>query len=123
MDRNGDAMKKIINFFKEHIIPVLIIFIFTLVCSKTICENDLFFDIKTGESILKYGFDFKDYFSWIPNLNYLYLHWLYDILIFYIYKFFNFNGLFILIYLIYFLFGIIFYKALYDCKKISFVQL
>ena len=85
------------------------------------CENDLFFDIKTGESIIKYGFDFKDHFSWIDNLTYIYLHWLYDIIIYCIYTLFKFKGLFVFFLFIFYIFSIIFYNIIYKyCKNSIF---
>lgn len=110
-------MKKILNKIDKHNISFLILFIVALSTFKTTCENDLFFDLKTGESIIKYGLDFKDHFSWIPNLQYIYLHWLYDIIIYFIYQKSSFDGLFIFYFIIFYIFSIVFYLELYKCKK------
>ncbi len=89
----------------------IILFVFLIISKK--CQNDLFFDLKTGESILKHGIDFKDHFSFIPNLTYLYHHYLYDLIIYFIFKFFSYGGVFLFFFLIFILLGIsIFYVNL-----------
>lgn len=110
-------MKKILSFFKEHFISILIILIFCIASSRIICQNDLFFDINTGKSILNHGLDFKEHFSWIPGLTYLYLHWLYDIIIYFLFSLFSFNGLFVLFTFCFCIFSIVFYNQLYKEKE------
>ena len=75
----------------EYTLALLAIFCITMfyMCDAYI-QNDVFFDLKTGESILKYGVDFKDHFSWLPNLIYTYHHWLYDVIFYLLYKKFDF---------------------------------
>lgn len=104
----------------ENLIITLLILIVPITIYGNLFENDLFFDIKTGESILKYGIDFKDHFSFHHNLIYLYHHWLYDLIIFFIYKIFNYNGIRIFFVLISSLFGFIYFNALnkYSPNKI-----
>ena len=104
----------------ENLIITLLILIVPITIYGNLFENDLFFDIKTGESILKYGIDFKDHFSFHHNLIYLYHHWLYDLIIFFIYKIFNYNGIRIFFVLINSLFGFIYFNALnkYSPNKI-----
>lgn len=102
----GGIMKK----RSINIMFALIIMIFSISIMSKMFENDLFFDLKTGESILKYGIDFKDHFSFITNLTYIYHHWLYDLVIYFIYKFTGYTGLFVLFNLIFTLFGfLVFY--------------
>ena len=110
-------MKKILEFIKEHFISIIVILIFTIATADLVCQNDLFFDIKTGEDIVKNGITFKDHFSFIPNLTYIYLHWFYDVIIYYVYNIFGFSGLFILFTSITSLFCIIYYNELYKIKK------
>lgn len=99
-------MKKINkNFF--YLICCLLIFIVTFATISKIFENDLFFDIKTGESILKYGIDFRDHFSFISGLNYIYHHWLYNLIIFNIYSKFNYFGIMMFFVLLFFVFGML----------------
>ena len=107
-------MKNKINF--KNIFYILFILLIAFAATANNFQNDLFFDIKTGESILKYGIDFKDHFSFIPNLTYLYHHWLYDLIIYFIYKKFSFLGIYISLLLVFSTFTIIYYK---QCKKIS----
>ena len=57
-------------------------------------ENDIFYTIKIGESIEKFGIDFKDHFSWISGLSYTYPHWLFDYFIYQIYQIGNFEGIY-----------------------------
>ncbi len=111
---------------KENILTnIIFILLIAIVCMLTItkfCENDLFFDIKTGESILKYGVDFKEHFSFIPNLTYLYHHWLYDLLIYFIYKLFSYGGIFSLYLIIYILLGIAIYYVNLNYSKNKFIS-
>lgn len=97
--------KKFLNTSK-YLISILVIIIFAFACINKNFENDLFFDIKTGQSILKYGLDFKDHFSFIPNLTYIYLHWIYDLFIFFVYNFGGWNGVFSFFLLVFSIFGL-----------------
>lgn len=94
----------------KRILCILLILLFGIVFIRPIFQNDLFFDLKTGEGILKYGIDFKDHFSFIPNLTYIYHHWLYDLIIFGIYKLFSWDGLFLFFLFLFSVFGfVVFY--------------
>ena len=42
-----------------------IISISLYIINRVFIQNDVFFDIKTGENILQYGIDFQDHFSFI----------------------------------------------------------
>ena len=111
---------------KRLLINIFSILIISLICFLAIgrvCENDLFFDIKTGESILKYGVDFKEHFSFIPNLTYLYHHWLYDLIIYFIYKLFSYGGIFIFFLLFYILLGITVYIVNLKYSNNKFISL
>ena len=57
-------------------------------------QNDTFYTIKIGELILNNGIDMLDHFSFHTNLLYTYPHWLYDVFIYIIYKFFGFLGIY-----------------------------
>lgn len=85
----------------------IIIMIFSFSFISKLIENDLFFDIKTGQTLLKFGVDFKDHFSFIPDLIYIYHHYLYNLLIYFIYNFFGYNGVFIFFYLCFSVFGLL----------------
>ncbi len=83
--------KQLIITIMEYVLAILAIFAITMYyMSNAYIQNDVFFDLKTGETILKYGIDFKDHFSWIPNLIYTYHHWLYDVIFYLLYKKFDF---------------------------------
>ena len=99
-----------------YILSGLVIMIATLFLISKVFLNDLFFDIKTGEDILKYGIDFKDHFSFIPNLIYIYHHWFYDVIIYFIYNSLGYHGIFFFFLLIYTIFGFI---LLYVNKKLT----
>ena len=99
-------MKKKSLSNRSEIISILLILMVAFSLILKVISNDLFFDLKTGESILKHGVDFKDHFSFIPNLTYIYHHWFYDLIVLGIYKYFRWHGLFILFLLMYSLFGI-----------------
>ncbi len=106
-------------FFITSIIIILIICVaFT---SKEL-QNDTFYTIKVGESIIKKGIDMKDHFSW-HNLPYTYPHWLYDILIYKIYNKFNFNGLYMFSILTFIVIGISFYLINLKLNKSYFLSL
>lgn len=109
-----DKIKK--YFTLDNIIIYSLIIIFSYAYCKKTFDNDLFFDIKTGESILKYGLDFKEHFSFIPNLTYLYHHWFYDLVIHFIFNKFSYIGLYIFFQLIFLTLNIIYYRL---CLKIS----
>ena len=70
-------------------------------------QNDLYFDLRTGKDILKYGLDFKDHFCFIKGLTYLYHHYLYDLIVYGVFKSFSYVGLFIMYLIVYTLFGFI----------------
>lgn len=100
---NKEKTTKIIKY-------ILCISILMIICLYKLIktfDNDVFFDLKTGETLLKYGLDFKDHYSFIPNLTYLYHHYLYDLFLFFLYRKFSFTGIGILFLIIFSLFGII----------------
>ncbi len=104
-------------------IYILFILLFMVLIVNKDCQNDLFFDLKTGETILKYGVDFKDHFSFIPNLIYLYHHFLYDILIYYTFKFFNYSGVFLTFLLVFSALGITIFLTNYKYSKSRILSL
>ena len=93
------------------IFVISILFFIAYYLSYKPLQNDTFYTIKIGKSILDYGIDMKDHFSWIPNLTYVYPHFLYDLLIYTLYSIGGFNLIyfstillsFILLYLMYYL--------------------
>lgn len=101
------------------------IIIITLLCSaftiKTL-QNDTFYTIKIGESIIKNGIDMKDHFSW-HELSYTYPHWLYDVIVYKIYDIGGFDGIYISNILIFIVIGITFYLINLKQNKSGFVSL
>lgn len=85
-------------------------------------QNDTFYTIKVGKSILKYGIDMKDHFSW-HKLEYTYPHWLYDIIIYKIYTVFKFTGLYVFDILCFILIAITFYLVNLKLNKSYFLSL
>ena len=79
--------------------------IFTIISVVILCicytikdfdlNNDLFYMIKLGKDIFKYGIDLKDHYSFVSGLTYTYPHWLYTIFIYFIYSKFGFFGVYI----------------------------
>ncbi len=99
-------MKK---FAWKNILIILIIMILAIAVIPKFCQNDFFFDLKTGESILKHGVDFKDHFSFIPNLLYMYHHFLYDLILYFIHYFAGMSGVLLFFIFIFTLLGITVY--------------
>ncbi len=103
---------------KKILFRILIVFSFFALAfflAEKKFQNDTFYTIKIGESILKNGIDMKEHFSWIPNLSYTYPHVLFDILIYSLYNLGGFN------YIYYFtiVFGfVVLFSMYYLCKKI-----
>ena len=82
-------MKKWFNVF-----AIFLIIIVSIAITSKEFQNDTFYIIKVGESILKNGVDMIDHFS-IHNIMYPYEHWLHDIMIYLIYSKAGFTGLYI----------------------------
>ena len=110
-------MKKLLKekFTITNIFYTVALLLMSFIIPSQDVQNDLFFDIKTGESILKFGVDFKDHFSFIPNLKYLYHHWFYDVIIYYIHKFTGYVGVHFLAVLVFSIFLLFYFSRV---KKI-----
>lgn len=85
--------------FKKKVRIFTVIAIIILCICYTIKDfntnNDLFYMIKMGEDIFKYGIDLKNHHSFITGLTYTYPHWLYTIYIYIIYSKFGFFGVYL----------------------------
>lgn len=99
----------------------MIILICIAFTTKTL-QNDTFYSIKVGESILKNGIDMKDHFSW-HNLPYTYPHWLYDIGIYKIYDLGGWNAIYLSTIIIFIIIGITFYCINLAEHKSYFISL
>ena len=82
-------MKKIVIF------SVLLIILTSIMIVPKQLQNDTFYLIKSGESLIKNGLDFMDHFSF-HELTYLYPHLIFCIIAFFSYKLFSFGGIYIL---------------------------
>ena len=100
---------------------VIVIMISIAFTSKTF-QNDTFYTIKVGESILKHGIDMKDHFSW-HKLSYTYPHWLYDIGIYQVFKMGSFHGLYVMTIFIFMITGLSFYFINLKRNKSYFISL
>ncbi|MDR1783511.1 MAG: hypothetical protein LBR13_04550, partial [Dysgonamonadaceae bacterium] len=69
-----------------NITAVIAIILFAYAVTPVYLQNDTFYSIKIGQSILENGVDMKDHFSWIENLPYTYPHWAYDAFLGYLYN-------------------------------------
>ena len=80
---------------KITIISIILITIVVISFVPKAFQNDTFYLIKAGESLLKNGFDFIDHFSF-HNLEYLYPHFLFSIIVYLSYNLLSFDGIYIL---------------------------
>ena len=80
---------------KFRIMTLFCIFIFCIGGVMRGIENDTFYMIKLGESIVHHGIDGMDHFSFISGLTYTYPHWLYDVFLYFIYDGFGYMGIYI----------------------------
>ena len=99
------------------LLPYILIIMITcfLLISKT-SQNDLYFDLKSGSDILKYGLDFKDHFCFINGLSYVNNHYLYNLIILGVFNIKGFSSIFIFYLSLYILLGII---VFYVINKIT----
>ena len=104
------------------IISIIIIILICIAFTSKELQNDTFYTIKVGQSILKKGIDMKDHFS-NHNLPYTYPHWLYDIITYKIYNKFNFAGLYGFSIIIFIIIGISFYLINLKINKSYFLSL
>lgn len=84
--RMTEKDKKTINI-AFNILAIFCIAMFCMAITPKTLQNDTFYTIKIGQLIRDNGIDYKDHFSWHENLEYLYPHWLYDLVSSLIYDF------------------------------------
>ena len=106
-----------------NILAIICIILFCVAISPVTMQNDTYYTVKVGESIIENGIDGKDHFSWHENLNYEYPHWLYDVITYKIYKLGGFQGLYQTTILIFMIIRIIFYFANIKKNKSYFISL
>ena len=86
--------EKILNI-KFIIMAIICICLFSIAIIPKQLQNDTFYTIKLGELILENGIDMQEHFAWHEGLPYTYPHWLYDVLIYFIYSISGFDGMYI----------------------------
>ncbi len=102
------------NKNNRRIFSFMVVMSIVLLCiafTKKSFQNDVFYTIKVGESIIKNGIDMKDHFSWIGGLSYTYPHWLFDTFIYSIYNMFGFVGIYISTITLFIVLATIMYKT------------
>lgn len=107
-----------------EIMAVILIAIFCISLTPKTLQNDTFYTIKIGEHIIQNGgIDMKDPFSWHKDLEYTYPHWLYDVIIYFIYSLGGMTGIYISTCIFAVILGISIYKVnskLVQNKVVSF---
>ena len=78
-----------------NILAIVCIILFCIAISPVTMQNDTYYTVKVGESITQNGIDGKDHFSWHENLSYEYPHWLYDVMMYFIYNMGGWTGIYI----------------------------
>ena len=85
---------------KVIIIINIIIILFTCSLITKKFQNDTFFTIATAKNIFTKGFDKVDHLTWHDNLTFIKVRWAFDILIYLIYSFLGFRGIYIFVLII-----------------------
>ena len=89
-----EKKEKLLNM-KFIIMAIICICLFVIAIVPKELQNDTFYTIKLGELILNNGVDMQEHFAWHEGLPYTYPHWLYDIIIYLIFLFAGFNGIYV----------------------------
>ncbi len=94
------VMKKDINVMTRknrifYVIAVICICVMCAAVSSKVLQNDTFYNIKIGEYLTQHGLSdlTKDVYSW-HDLPYTYPHWLYDFLIYQVFRLFSWDGIY-----------------------------
>lgn len=122
-------MKKIINYYQKNktiifeIIAIILIALFSFSLAPKILQNDTFYTVTIGKLIQENGIDMKDHFSWHEDLPYTYPHWLYDVIMSYIYNFGGWKGVYISVCLLSIILGIIIYEVNRKLNKNQIISL
>ena len=117
-----DENKKVSSQIKFTILAIILIAIFSLALTPVTFQNDTFYTIKIGELIQNNGIDMMDHFSWHENLPYEYPHWLYDLITYWIYSLFSFDGIFITTAILSCILGVSIYLVDYKLTKNNVVS-
>ncbi len=116
--------KKINKNLLFELLAIVLIALFCISLTPKTLQNDTYYTIKIGEHIIQNGeIDMMDPFSWHENLEYTYPHWLYDVMIYFIYHLGGMFGIYLSTCLFAIILGITIYKVnskLSKNKVISF---
>ena len=112
----------ITNSINILVTGIIIIISLCIGFTKKEFENDTFYTIKVGETIVKNGIDMIDHFSW-HKLSYCYPHWLYDVMIYKIYDIFGFVGIYISTMILYIILGLLVFFINIKRTKSTFISL
>lgn len=87
--------KEIIRKIRFSIIAIACIILFAIAIAPKKLQNDTFYTVKIGEYITQNGISnlTEDPFSW-HELPYTFPHWLYDLMMFTIFNFFGWDGIY-----------------------------
>lgn len=108
---------------KFNILAICLIVLLAFAISPVTMQNDTYYTIKIGEQIIENGIDMQDHFSWHENLPYTYPHWLYDVIIYLIYSFSGFAGIYISTVILASVLGILVYYINNKLSKNNFISL
>ena len=98
--------------FLFELLAIILIALFCISITPKTLQNDTFYTIKIGEHIIENGeIDMIDPFSWHEGLEYTYPHWLYDVLIYFIYNIGGMLGIYVSTCIFAILLGITIYKV------------
>lgn len=113
--------KKMLNI-AFNILAIFCIAVFCFALTPKEFQNDTFYTIKMGEIVREYGIDGEDHSSFI-DLPYTYPHWLYDVVISFIYDFLGgFTGIYISTIILSIILGILLYFTLKKITKNSLIS-
>ena len=118
----GKRKMKIRNKRGMIVVSIVMIILICIAFTTKTFQNDTFYTIKIGQSILKHGIDMKDHFSW-HGLPYTYPHWLYDIGTYKIYQLGGLHGLYLMTIVIFMITGVSFYLVNIKRNKSYFISL
>lgn len=108
---------------KFNILAICLIVLLAFAISPVTLQNDTYYTIKIGEQIVQNGIDMQDHFSWHENLPYTYPHWLYDVMMYLIYSFSGFAGIYISTIILASILGILVYYINNKLSKNNFISL
>lgn len=79
----------------KYIIAIILIILFTFSVVPKSFQNDTFYVIELGRSIIENGVDWQDHYSIHNELEYRYPHWAFDVINSIICNFFGFTGIYV----------------------------